>query len=72
MRCSAVLDPEVVLRADRAAVPAGGPTEVRGAAAVAKGALAFSGGSQFAQPALVHGAVRLLVVPVGGCSCARA
>src|SRR5919197_4066403 len=35
----AVLDPDVVLRADRAAVPAGAPTLVRGAAAVASGAM---------------------------------
>ena len=32
----AVLDPDVVLRADRAAVPPGAPREVRGAAAVAE------------------------------------
>src|ERR671915_826792 len=32
----AVLDPDIVLRADRAAVPAGGPTKLRGAAAVAR------------------------------------
>ena len=35
----AVLDPDVVLRADRAAVPAGASREVRGAAAVAEQAL---------------------------------
>jgi RNA polymerase sigma-70 factor, ECF subfamily len=61
----AVLDPDVVLRADRAAVPAGASTEVRGAAAVAKQALAFSGRARFAQPALVHGAVGIVVAPHG-------
>ena len=50
----AVLDPDVVLRADRAAVHAGASGEVRGAAAVAK---QFSGRARFAQPALVNGAV---------------
>src|SRR5436190_8457778 len=38
----AVLDPDVVLRADRA-IPAGAPTEVRGGQAVAERALTFSG-----------------------------
>jgi RNA polymerase sigma factor (sigma-70 family) len=59
----AVLDPDVVLRADRAAVPAGIPTEARGAAAVAKRALA--GASRFAQAALVNGAVGIVVTPRG-------
>src|SRR5262245_46126561 len=45
----AVLDPEVVLRADRAAVPAGAAREFRGASLVGKQALANSGGSRFAQ-----------------------
>jgi RNA polymerase sigma factor (sigma-70 family) len=59
----AVLDPDVALRADRAAVPAGIPTEARGAAAVAKRALA--GYSRFAQAALVNGAVGIVVAPRG-------
>src|SRR5438067_11265073 len=37
----AVLDPDVVLRADRGAVPAGGLTQIHGAAAVAGQALTF-------------------------------
>jgi RNA polymerase sigma factor (sigma-70 family) len=61
----AVLDPDVVLRADRTAVPAGASREVRGAAAVAKRALAFSGRSRFSQPALVNGAVGIVVAPHG-------
>src|SRR5262245_17679092 len=47
----AVLDPDVVLRADAAAAPAGTPREVRGAQKVAKGALAFAASARFAQPA---------------------
>jgi RNA polymerase sigma factor (sigma-70 family) len=49
-----LLDPDVVLRADRAAVHMGASREVRGAAAVAE---TFSGRARFAQPALVNGAV---------------
>jgi RNA polymerase sigma-70 factor, ECF subfamily len=48
----AVLDPEVVLRADRTAVRAGASSEVRGAAAVAG---TFSGRAQTATLALVDG-----------------
>jgi RNA polymerase sigma-70 factor, ECF subfamily len=59
----AVLDPDVVLRADRAVVPAGMPTEARGAAAVAKRAMV--GRVRFAQPALVNGAVGIVVAPRG-------
>jgi RNA polymerase sigma-70 factor (ECF subfamily) len=61
----AVLDPNVVLRADAAAVPRGTSRLVRGAAAVAKGALAFSGRARFAQPTLVNGAVGVVVAPRG-------
>jgi RNA polymerase sigma-70 factor (ECF subfamily) len=61
----AVLDPDVVLRADRAAVRAGGSREVRGAAAVAAGALSFSERARFAQPALVNGSVGVVVAPRG-------
>jgi RNA polymerase sigma factor (sigma-70 family) len=53
----AVLDPNVVLRADRAAVDMGASTEVRGAAAVAD---TFSGRARAARPALVNGAVGLV------------
>jgi RNA polymerase sigma-70 factor, ECF subfamily len=59
----AVLDPDVVLRADRAAVPSGASTEVRGAAAVAN--RAAKGGARAAQPALVNGAVGVVVAPRG-------
>jgi len=58
----AVLDPDVVLRADRAAVLAGASREVRGAPAVAK---QFSGRARFAQPALVDGVVGAVWAPGG-------
>jgi RNA polymerase sigma-70 factor (ECF subfamily) len=50
----AVLAPDVVLRADRAAVSVGAPGEVRGASAVAR---QVSGRVRGLQPALVNGAV---------------
>ncbi len=59
----AVLDPDVVLRADRALVPAVGAAEVRGAAEVARRAL--KGGARAAQPALVDGGVGVVVAPRG-------
>jgi RNA polymerase sigma factor (sigma-70 family) len=58
----AVLDPDVVLRADRAAVHAGAKREVRGAPAVAE---TFSGRGRGAQPALVDGAVGAVWAPGG-------
>jgi RNA polymerase sigma factor (sigma-70 family) len=61
----ALLDPEVVLRADRGAVPAGASMVVRGARAVAEGALAFSEVARFARPALVNGTAGLVATPHG-------
>jgi hypothetical protein len=61
----AVLDPDVELRADPAAVPAGLPREVAGAAAVASQASAFSRRARFARLALVNGAVGVIVAPRG-------
>jgi RNA polymerase sigma-70 factor (ECF subfamily) len=61
----AVLDPDVVLRADLAVVPPGGSRVVRGAAAVASGALTFSTRARFAQPALVNGTVGVVFAPRG-------
>jgi Sigma-70, region 4 len=58
----AVLGPDVVLRADRAAVHAGASREVRGAAAVAD---TFSGRARAAQPALVNGSVGAVWAPRG-------
>jgi RNA polymerase sigma-70 factor (ECF subfamily) len=62
----AVLDPDVVLRSDRP----GTPREIRGAAeyarrAAAGGALAAARGGWAAQPALVNGAVGVVVAPRG-------
>jgi RNA polymerase sigma factor (sigma-70 family) len=52
----ALLDPDVVLRADRGAVPAGVPTEVRGAEAVAGQARMYSRLGLDIRPVLVNGA----------------
>jgi RNA polymerase sigma factor (sigma-70 family) len=52
----AVLDPEVVVRADWGGVPAGASRMIRGARAVAEQALSFSRSARFARPALVNGA----------------
>src|SRR5207249_2048846 len=49
-----LLDPDVILRADDAAVEMGSTREVRGAGAVAE---TFSGRARVARPALVDGAV---------------
>jgi RNA polymerase sigma factor (sigma-70 family) len=62
-RLLAVLDPEVVLRADPATMPAGAPAELRGARAVATNAVARR--ARFAQAALVDGAVGIIVAPRG-------
>jgi RNA polymerase sigma factor (sigma-70 family) len=58
----AVLDPDVVLRHDPTAVPAGVPGEIHGAAAVAK---QFVGRARATQPALVNGSVGVVVAPRG-------
>lgn len=58
----AVLDPDVVLRADRAAMRLGDVAELRGAAAVAAN---FKGKAQAARPALVDGALGVVVAPQG-------
>ena len=59
----AVLDPEVVLHADERAVALGNLPEVRGARAVAGRALERR--AQAARPALVDGAVGVVVAPGG-------
>ena len=61
----AVLDPDVVLRADSGAVRAGVSREVRGAPAVAEQALTFARLAPFAQPALVNGAAGVVTAPGG-------
>jgi RNA polymerase sigma-70 factor (ECF subfamily) len=62
----AVLDPDVVLHAEGGAAPAGPARTVRGAGAVAEGALTFSRLAAFARPALVNGAAGLVVVGPNG------
>jgi RNA polymerase sigma-70 factor (ECF subfamily) len=62
-RLLAVLDPDLVVRADMAAGTA--PTEVRGAAAWAKGAVAYGHLAQLTQPALVDGSIGIVVAPQG-------
>jgi RNA polymerase sigma factor (sigma-70 family) len=61
----AVLDPDVVVRADLGAVPPGASRELRGAPAVAEQALTFARLSPFAQPALVNGAAGLVAARHG-------
>lgn len=57
----AVLDPNLVVRAD---MP-GAPGEVRGAAVWAKGAVAYGHLARLTQPALVDGAIGVVVAPQG-------
>ena len=61
----ALLDPDVVLRADPAAGPTPARVVVNGAQAVARGASAASERVRFTQPALVNGAVGLVMAPQG-------
>jgi hypothetical protein len=57
----AVLDPDLVVRTD---MP-GAPAEIRGAAVWAKGAVAYGHMARGVQPALVNGAVGLVMAPRG-------
>jgi RNA polymerase sigma factor (sigma-70 family) len=61
----AVLDPEVVRRADPAALRAGAASELRGAQAVAEETATNARVARFAAPALVNGRVGLVVAPRG-------
>jgi RNA polymerase sigma factor (sigma-70 family) len=61
----AVLDPDVVLRVDRGAVPAGASREVRGAQGVAEQVSRFARLAPLARPALVNGAAGFVVAPGG-------
>ena len=62
----AALDPDVVVRADRGAVPAGASREARGARAVAEQALTFARYIESAQSVLVNGAAGLVAWLPGG------
>jgi RNA polymerase sigma-70 factor, ECF subfamily len=59
----AVLDPDLVVRADMAA--GAPPTEIRGAAVWAKGAVSYGHLAQRTRPALVDGAIGVVVAPHG-------
>ncbi|MEW9533979.1 sigma-70 family RNA polymerase sigma factor [Microbispora sp. NPDC049125] len=61
----AVLAPDVVRRADRAALRGDAEAEVRGARAVAEETAANSSRARFARPVLVNGAVGVVVAPRG-------
>jgi RNA polymerase sigma-70 factor (ECF subfamily) len=60
-----LLDPDVVLRADRMVVPTPEPIMVRGAQPVAKGAMAAVGRARFTGPASVNGSVGLTMASNG-------
>ena len=60
----AVLDPDLVVRADEA-VASGAPTEVRGAALWAKGPSPMGTWRGSTHPALVNGAMGVVVAPRG-------
>jgi RNA polymerase sigma-70 factor (ECF subfamily) len=59
----AILDPNVVQRMDRFAVPSGVAREVHGATSIAK--RASRGGARAAQAALINGKVGVVVAPQG-------
>jgi RNA polymerase sigma factor (sigma-70 family) len=61
----AVLDPDVVLRADAGALHPGVSKVVRGAAAVAEQALLFARLAEHCRPALVNGTAGLVTAPGG-------
>jgi hypothetical protein len=63
-----MLDPDVVVRADTGAVPAGAWRVARGAVAVAEQLRTIGGFARlarFARPALVNGAAGVVVAPGG-------
>ena len=60
----AVLDPDLVVRAEMP-VPSGAPSEIRGAAAWAKGAIVYGHLARLTRPALVNGAIGVVVAPHG-------
>jgi RNA polymerase sigma-70 factor, ECF subfamily len=61
----ALLHPDVVLHADAAAGPTPEPVFLRGAQPVARGATAAGERARFSQPALVDGAVGVVMAPRG-------
>jgi RNA polymerase sigma-70 factor (ECF subfamily) len=61
----AVLDPDVVRRADHVALPVGAAPEVRGARVVAEETRSNAKRARLARPALIDGALGLVVAPRG-------
>jgi RNA polymerase sigma-70 factor (ECF subfamily) len=61
-RLLALLDPDVLLRADRAVLGSPEPLQLRGAHAVADGAMASAGPARDTEPALIDGTVGLVMV----------
>ena len=61
----AVLDPDVVLRADAVASPSGVPVTIRGAAAVAGGARTAAARARYGRVALINGSPGLVMAPRG-------
>jgi RNA polymerase sigma-70 factor (ECF subfamily) len=61
----AVLDPDVVVRADAGALPVGASREVRGAEAVAAQALSYAGAGLLVQPALINGVAGAVTIRHG-------
>ncbi|SEG89621.1 RNA polymerase sigma-70 factor, ECF subfamily [Actinacidiphila yanglinensis] len=61
----ALLDPDVVLRADRQVVPTPEPIVLHGSQHVAEGAFAAAARVPFSTPALVNGSVGLVMAPGG-------
>lgn len=59
-----LLDPDVILSADREALPPNAPAEVRGASEVAGRALA-TGRTKFSEVAIVNGKAAIIVAPGG-------
>jgi RNA polymerase sigma-70 factor (ECF subfamily) len=60
----AVLDPDLVVRADMPS-PSGAPAEIRGAAVWARQAVAFGHMARLTRPALVNGAIGVVMAPRG-------
>jgi RNA polymerase sigma-70 factor, ECF subfamily len=60
----AVLDPDVLVRADTPGAP-GAPREIRGAENWARGAIAYSRLARFVQPAIINGTVGLVFASRG-------
>jgi RNA polymerase sigma factor (sigma-70 family) len=61
----AILDPDVVRRADRIVLPASQPTVLRGSKPVAEETRTNAARARFARPALVNGSVGLVIAPYG-------